>query len=289
MPLIEPIIRPPSEAGSLLLQVTTGCSANTCTFCGAYKVKKYSEIMTEIILGDVDEYARVYPNARKLFLLDGDALAIPQNNLITILDHINKKLPQINRISSYTNDFSIVSRTNVELAALRKRRLRVVYMGLETGSQELLSRCKKKSTVTGMISSIEKLKNAGISTDIMVLLGLGGKEKSKEHIIETAHTLNAMQPEFLAFLSLMLIPGTPLARDAENGRFQELSPAELLFELHEIITQLDLKRTYVRATHASNYLPIEGRLPHDKDRILSTIQAAMRGEISLKPEFFRGL
>lgn len=245
--------------------------------------------MTEIILGDVDEYARVYPNARKLFLLDGDALAIPQNNLITILDHINKKLPQINRISSYTNDFSIVSRTNVELAALRKRRLRVVYMGLETGSQELLSRCKKKSTVTGMISSIEKLKNAGISTDIMVLLGLGGKEKSKEHIIETAHTLNAMQPEFLAFLSLMLIPGTPLARDAENGRFQELSPAELLFELHEIITQLDLKRTYVRATHASNYLPIEGRLPHDKDRILSTIQAAMRGEISLKPEFFRGL
>ena len=175
------------------------------------------------------------------------------------------------------------------MAELYDHKMRLIYIGLESGNQDLLDRCNKRSTADEMIKAVQKSTKAGIKSSVIVLLGLGGKKYSKEHIRDTISALNKMRPRYLSFLSLMLIPGTPLYEDAERGKFEELNSKELLVEAHDIINGLELNKTIFRSNHASNYLPLEGRFPADKNKILERLKVAIDGNMFLKPEFLRGL
>lgn len=289
MGIIEPAIRPPAEADSFLLQVTLGCSANSCTFCGAYMNKPFRPKDPQEIEADIARHARRYPGERRAFLMDGDALALGNSRLVPILKKLEEAFPCLTRISSYANGTNIARRSLQELNELREHKLSLLYMGLESGSQAVLDRCKKSSSAEEMIEAVQKAAEARIKSSVIVLLGLGGKKYSDEHVRGTIEALNRMQPRYLSFLSLMLIPGTPLAEEARRGDFTELNSFELLKESHDIIEGLDLRQTVFRSNHASNYLPLEGTFPKDKQLLLENLRAAMDGEICLRPEFLRGL
>ena len=289
MAIVEPVIRPPSEAESFLLQLTLGCSANNCNFCGAYKNKPFFVKDPKEIAADIDAYSRRYKETRRVFLMDGDALVLGNNRLIPVLEHLGRAFPRLSRVASYANGSNILQKDDRALAELYARKLSLVYMGLESGSQDVLSRCGKSSSAEDMIEAVHKAANAGIKSSVIVLLGLGGKKHSQEHVKGTIDALNRMQPRYLSFLSLMIIPGTPLAKEVRNGDFKELSPFELLQESYAIIEGLDLKRTIFRSDHASNYLALEGALPKDKMMLLQALRSAIEGKTGLKPEMFRGL
>ncbi len=289
MPLIEPIIRPPAEADSLLLQVTTGCSANTCTFCGAYTDKPFRILPFAVIRQDIREAAAAWPAARRVFLLDGDALVLGNDKLIPVLDELQAAFPRLSRIASYANGDTITARCDGELQALAARKLTLVYIGLESGSQALLDARRKRATVAQMVEAVQRAAAAGIRSSVIVLLGLGGQEHSAEHVRETITALNAMQPHYLSFLSLMLIPDTPLAEEAARSTFRELDAMGMLREAREILAGLELRRTVFRCDHASNFLSLAGRLPTDKNTLLAQLDAALSGRQRLRPWFLRGL
>ena len=289
MPTIEPCIRPPSEAESILLQITCGCSCNTCTFCGAYKTKQFLIKPIKEIFGDIDCFARQPNPSHQLFLMDGDALVLNNHKLLPVLQRIRQRLPSVNRIASYANATNITDRSAHELQQLFDHNLKLIYLGLESGSQEILDRCRKKPTARHMIDAVRKAHDAGIHSSVMVLLGLGGTKHSQQHIVETAAALNEMQPRYLSFLSLMIVPQTVLADQQQRGEFKPLSAQELLIETYEILTRLTLRRTQFYANHASNYLPLAGRLPQAKEELLHLLEAAIKGKIDLTPEFLRGL
>lgn len=221
--------------------------------------------------------------------MDGDALVIKNDKLLPILEKLKAAFPKLSRISSYANGHNITSRNSQELKELYEHKLSLIYIGLESGSQKILNRCKKRSSVQEMIEAVNRAALAGIKCSVIVLLGLGGRESSEEHIRDTITALNRMQPRYLSFLSLMLIPATALRKEAEKGDFEELSSLELLKETHDILQGLELEKTIFRSNHASNYLALEGRLPHDKDTLLGVLEDAMNGEVALKHEFQRGL
>jgi radical SAM superfamily enzyme YgiQ (UPF0313 family) len=287
--MIGPVIRPPSEADSFLLQVTTGCSSNQCSFCGAYKNKSFRLKKEEEILGDIETAARNHPGIRRVFLLDGDALAVPNTKLLPVLDALDRNFPALTRIASYANGSNISCRTDDELKALSERKLKLIYLGLESGSQEILDRMQKSSTAEEMVRSVRRAEAAGIKSSVMVLLGLGGKRDSGLHVRETVAALNRMQPRYLSFLSLMIIRGTGLYQEMKRKNFEELGAEELLREARQMIEGLELQKTVFRSNHASNYFPIEGRFPQDKARILAMLQSAAVGELPLRPDFLRGL
>jgi len=289
MPIVEPVIRPPAEAGSFLLQVTLGCSADSCSFCGAYKSKTFRVKDRKEITADINWYARRYQDTRRVFLMDGDALVLSNSKLVPILEELNNAFPRLTRISSYANGCNITRKDENGLIELYKHKLSLIYMGLESGSQEILNIHKKSSTVEDMIHAVNRAAKANIKSSVIVLIGLGGKKYSKDHIKGTVEALNKMQPRYLSFLSLMVIPGTPLAEEIKRGVFEELSPGELLKESYGIIKGLELKKTVFRSNHASNYLPLEGTFPKDKSKLLNFLEAAISGEIMLKPESLRGL
>jgi len=289
MSLVEPVFRPPSEADSFLLRVTVGCSSDDCAFCGMYKMKSFRVKDPAEVFTDIDQYARRFPAARRVFLMDGDALVLSNAKLIPVLDKLGQAFPRLTRVSSYANGFNITKKTDAELEALAARKLDLIYMGLETGSQEVLDRCGKVSSVCEMIEAVRRAEGAGIRSSVMVLLGLGGRECSDEHIRGTIEALNAMQPRYLSFLSLMIVPGTPLAGELKRGTFKELDARGLLQECYEIVAGLELRRTVFRSNHASNYLPLEGVFPKDKPALLETLRAALAGKTGLRPDLFRGL
>lgn len=289
VPVIEPSIRPPAEAGSFLLQVTTGCSANSCTFCGAYAGKPFRAKPFEEVCADIDEGRAADPGVRRVFLMDGDALALANRRLGPIIERLAAAFPALTRISSYASGGQVVRRSDDELRELRGGKLTLVYMGLESGSQAILDRCRKRATVVEMVEAVRKAAAAGIKSSVIVLLGLGGKERSAEHIRETIRALNRMQPRYLSFLSLMLIPGTPLWEASRRGEFHELDSRALLREARDILAGLELEKTVFRADHASNCLSLEGRLPADKASLVRTLDLAIAGKLPMRPEFFRGL
>jgi len=289
MPIIEPVIRPPSERKSFLLQITTGCSLNTCTFCGAYQNKPFSVKKESEIFKDIDEYAKFDLDLRRVFLLDGDALVVSNNKLIPILKEINNVFPKLARISSYANGNNIVNRSKEELNELYDHKLSLIYIGLESGSEDILKMCNKKSSARQMIEAVVKANESGIKSSVIVLLGLGGKEHSKKHVRDTISVLNKMQPRYLSFLSLMLIKGTSLYEQCKKKQFVELDSSELLNEAHDIVEGLELEKTIFRCNHASNFLPLEGRLPKDKPVLLGAFKKALDGKVFLKPNFLRGL
>ncbi|MCK5179820.1 MAG: radical SAM protein [Candidatus Omnitrophica bacterium] len=289
MAIVEPIIRPPSEAESFLLQVTVGCSANQCTFCGAYLNKPFAIKNFEEIVLDIQRGRSLHPQTRRVFILDGDALVVNNTKLLPVLKELNDAFPMLSRISSYATGYNILKRTDKELHELYAYQLKLIYIGLESGNQDILDRCRKRSSAEEMVEAVRRAAKARIKSSVIVLLGLGGKRYSKEHVKDTITALNRMQPRYLSFLSLMVIPGTPLYEEILNGDFAELNPIELLKEAHDIISGLKLEKTIFRCNHASNYLPLKGRFPQDKERLLDSLQLALQGELKLKPEFLRGL
>lgn len=283
------IIRPPSEANSILLQVTVGCSHNKCTFCGTYIGERFKIKSDAIIMEDI-AFARVYcRRQRRVFLCDGDALIVPQKRLLKILKAIREQLPWVTRVGVYANTKSIQMKTPEELGDLREHGLGIAYMGLETGDDVTLKAVSKGATAQKMIQMGKKIRAAGIRLSITVLLGLAGRERSDVHARETGNVLTAIDPEFVGALSLMLVPGTPLCDAHDAGQFDLLNADEMLRELRGMIESTHLTRGQFHANHASNYLPIKARMPRDKEKTLALINQALAGDISLKPEWMRAL
>lgn len=283
------IIRPPSEANSILLQVTVGCSHNRCTFCAAYKGERFKIKPDEIIQKDIEFAATHCRQQRRLFLCDGDAMIISQKRLPGIFRSIREKLPWVNRVGLYANAKSLKRKSLEELKELKELGLGIIYMGLESGDDETLLKVNKKGNSDDMIEQGKKVKAAGIKLSITVLLGLAGPEQSTVHAIETGRVLSAIDPDYVGALSLMLVPDTPLYNDWASDRFVLIEPEQMLQELGLIISHTNLTRGLFFANHASNYLPIKARLPRDKEQTLALINEAINGKIALKPEAYRGL
>jgi radical SAM superfamily enzyme YgiQ (UPF0313 family) len=283
------IMRPPSEANSILLQVTVGCSHNKCTFCGAYKGERFKIKSDEIIFQDIAFAAEYCRRQRRVFLCDGDALIIPQKRLLAILKAIEKALPWVTRVGVYANTKSIHMKTVDELRELKAHGLGIAYMGLESGDDVTSKQIIKGATAEKMIQMGQKIRSAGIKLSITVLLGLAGRDRSMIHAEETGRVLSAIDPEYVGALSLMLVPGTPLCRSYEAGDFQLLEPDEMLAELRCMIEHTHLSKGLFHANHASNYLPIKARMPKDKQNTLLQIDQALSGKIALKPEWMRAL
>ena len=283
-------IRPPSEADSILLQVTLGCSHNRCTFCGTYRDKQRFRIKDDrIIRGDILYAARHMQNEDRLFLMDGDALIIPQPRLMWILERIREHLPWVKRVGAYANVKSIKMKSVEELKQLRQTNLGILYYGVETGDDEIRIAIHKGSTAATCIEMGRRVKEAEIRLSVTVLLGIGGRENSLRHARATGELLSAMDPDFVGALTVMLIPGTPLYEEYANGTFALPDETGFLRELREMIAYTHLSRGYFFSNHASNYLPLKAKLPSGKQKALDLIDAALRGEVGLKPEWMRAL
>jgi radical SAM superfamily enzyme YgiQ (UPF0313 family) len=283
------IIRPPSEANSILLQITVGCSRNKCTFCGTYRGERFRIKSDDIIMSDIGFVAQHCRRQRRVFLCDGDALIIPQKRLMRILTEIERQLPWVTRVGMYANAKSIGMKRPEELSDLKAHGLGIAYMGLETGDDVTLKAINKGATAKKMILAGQKIRTAGIKLSVTVLLGIAGRQRSEIHASETGRVLSVIDPEYVGALSLMLIPGTPLCNDYDAGKFELIEPTEMLRELRTMIAHTDLSRGQFHANHASNYLPIKARLPKDKESTLALIDAALEGKVKLKPEFLRAL
>lgn len=283
------IFRPPSEAHSILLQVTTGCSHNKCSFCGMYKNQKFSIKNDQTILEDIRFAAEHCRRQKRLFLCDGDTLSIPQRRLVWILKQIQEHLPWIERVGTYANTKSIYHKTEEELRELRELGLKIAYMGLESGDDQTLAAINKGADSERMIAMGQKIRRAGIALSITVLLGIAGRERSQKHAMETGRVLSSIDPEYVGALSLMLVPGTPLHNEYEQGLFSLPDAEGMLREIAVMIEHTTLSGGYFHANHASNYLPIKARLPEDKKRTLALINDALQGRVSLKPEALRAL
>ena len=283
------IIRPPSEANSILLQITVGCSRNKCTFCGAYKGERFRIKPDSIIMADIAFAAIHCRRQRRIFLCDGDGLIVPQKRLLNLLQEIERQLPWVTRVGAYANSKSLKMKTLDELKVLKAHGLGILYMGLETGDDVTLKKINTGAASEEMIQMGKKARAAGIKLSITVILGIAGKSRSNIHARETGRVLSAIDPEYVGALTLMLIPGTPLYQDYSDGKFFLLEPDDMLNELKTMIEATELSKGLFHANHASNYLPIKARLPKDKEKTLKLIDNALSGKIDLKPEFLRAL
>lgn len=282
-------IRPPSEAYSILLQVTLGCSHNKCSFCGTYKDKLFTIKDDDTILSDIIFASKTMRRQDRVFLMDGDALIIPQKRLMWILDRIREHLPWVRRVGAYANAKSIRLKSMEDLISLRENGLGIVYLGVETGDEALLKEISKGVSGENLIKMGKKVKEAGIKLSVTVLLGIAGTERSQEHARATGKLLSAMDPDYVGALSVMLMPGTPLYDAYRRGEFHLPDPEGLLVELREMLSHTELSRGMFFSNHASNYLPIKVRFPGGKQKALDLIDAALRGEVGLRPEWMRAL
>jgi len=283
------IIRPPSEANSIILQVSVGCSHNKCTFCGAYKGVHFHIKDAATINDDIAFAARYCKNQNRVFLADGDALIIPTARLIKIFSSIREQLPWVNRISLYGNTKSILRKTRNELKRLKELGLNRVYMGLESGHDPTLKKIRKGVSTEQMIAAAEMVRETGLFLSVTVLLGIAGWSQSADHARETGLVLSRMKPNQIATLTLMLLKNTPLYEDARSGSFQLPDQRMLLKELKILVESINLERVQFQTNHASNYLPISGRLPRDSKKILKIIEDGLNGRLTLKGEHQRAL
>lgn len=289
MRYVEPVFRPPSEAQSYLLPVTTGCSHNECTYCAMYLTKSFRVRPEKEVLEDLAMARATLGDVRRVFLLDGDAFVLSPRKLLRILEAVRETFPGLQRVGAYINAANVATKTDDELREIAAAGLTIGYLGLESGDPDTVTRIKKGADVDEMVTAVCRAQAAGIKMSVMSLLGMAGREHSLRHARATAAALNRMQPRYAAFLTVTPVEGTELHEELEDGRFELISPEESLQELREIVAHLELSGTIFRANHASNYLPLKGRFPGDRERLLETIDAALDGRISLKPEYLRGL
>lgn len=271
----NPLFRPPAEAESLILQIDEGCPYNRCTFCGMYRGLKYRQRPLTEIAALIAREARLAPDTRRIFLADGDALRRPFADLRAILTMLAASFPALARINTYATGNAILSKTTEHLQALRALKLQILYLGLESGDDETLRRVRKAETAAVMIEAGCRAQTAGLRLSVMILLGLGGAARTREHALATATAINRMQPRLLSALRVIPVPGTEFHADVTAGRFQQLSEAGVVSELRLIVEHLDLTNTVFRANHTSNVIPLEARFPRDKPALLAQLDALL--------------
>ena len=286
------IFRPFSEANSYLLQCTIGCSHNQCTFCGMYKDQKYRERPLKEIMEDIAMAKDSYGDLEKVFLCDGDAIALETDMLLAIIKKLYQTFPSLRHVGSYVGPQSTLSKSMEELKTLRAAGLTKAYLGVETGDDELLKKVKKGVDSEQMLTTGQNLVAAGINLSAMVLLGLAGKgEASKRHALATATICNEMKPQYLAALTVTPIPVTVLYRQLERGEFELLDPFETLDEMKQIFENITADNMKFVGTHSSNYLSITGTLQRDKEKMIKAVDDVLksRDESSIRPDYMRGL
>ena len=285
------IFRPPSEADSLILQVTVGCSYNRCTFCGAYQGKSFRVKTFDEVKEDIDEVCAYGVSIPRVFLADGDALAIPQEQLINILSTLKTRVRGLERVGIYANARDILRKSVDELKELKALNLGIIYLGLESGNREVLRRIKKNATVDRMIRAARRVKESGILLSVTVLLGIGGVELSQAHAEDTGKVLSQMDPDFVGALSLMVVSGTPIEKEIETGRLVLTTPFALIQELETMILHSEFTQCFFASNHASNYLPLRIRMPEEKKEALQKIREVLRRKDPelLRPEYLRAL
>jgi radical SAM superfamily enzyme YgiQ (UPF0313 family) len=284
-----PLYRPPSEADSMIFQVTLGCSFNKCSFCNMYRTKEYSERPWEEIKAEIDVAAKFYPDTHRVFLADGDAINLPNGMLVQILKYLYSKFPALERVSCYAMPMNILQKKDGELKELRTAGLRMLYIGIESGSNIVLRKVTKGATYQTIVQACQKAKSHGFILSCMVILGLGGKTYTKEHIADTARVLSETAPDYVGALTLYLEDEVREEFMTKFGEpFVPLEDGEVLDELERLVSGFDPKTPVVfRANHASNVYSIKGTMPDDRDRVLSLVKSLKSHPEMLKPKFLR--
>ncbi|WP_243441147.1 radical SAM protein [Dethiobacter alkaliphilus] len=285
----QPLFRPPSEAYSLILQATIGCSHNACSFCSMYKGKKFRVRSLEEMAEDIRMAKERYGYVEKVFLADGDALAMETDHLLELLQLVREGFPKARQISVYAGPKNILAKSEEELRSIREAGVSLAYFGLESGDEEVLKEVKKGATPEEMAKAGKKIQLAGIDLSVTVILGLGGRHRWREHALQTAKVASEINPRYLAALTLMVDKRTPLGKKVASGEFAVPSAAESLLELKTLIENLEVDDCLFRSNHASNYLAVGGALPKDRKSMISAIEQALRDQRLLKDEAFRGL
>lgn len=286
----EPLYRPPSEADSAIVQATLGCSHNRCAFCLMYKGKQFRARPQRETLADLSELARLHPRAGRVFLADGDALVLSTERLLAIAEHSFRVFSDLQRIACYANPANLLNKSVEDLTRLREAGLTLLYVGLESGDDEILARIDKGASRAEVVAACRRARDAGIAVSITVLLGLGGSERSEAHARATAAALTEIDPEYASALTLMLGPFEPAFAELA-APWTPITPMETLAELEWLVEDLRPTRCVFRSNHASNYLPLRGTLPEDREALLQIIRNA-RADPSgrrLRPEWSRGL
>lgn len=285
------IYRPPSEAKSIILQITVGCKHNSCTFCTMYKDKSF-RIKSRTEINEIVSIALAQDSdAERIFLADGDAIAVETPLLIEILDQLYAKFPNLKRVGIYGGPKDILAKSSEELAELKAHGLNIVYLGVESGNEEILKSVCKGVTTDQMIAAGQKLKASDLTLSCTIIIGLGGKALSHQHALDTAHVISAIDPQYLGALTLMLDQEAPLTKMVEEGKFQLLTPFESLTELRTMLEALNVSNCVFRSNHASNYLPLRATLPKDQHILLQTLESILKNKTTeqLRPEYWRGL
>jgi radical SAM superfamily enzyme YgiQ (UPF0313 family) len=271
----NPMFRPPAEADSLILQVDQGCPYNRCAFCGMYADLKYRRRSLEQVREMIETEARQDPHVLRVFLADGDVLWRPFIELRVTLVELGRHFPELARVNAYATGSSIAAKSDEELRELHALKLQTLYLGLESGDDETLRRVRKKEDATTMVEAVRRAQACGLRLSVMILLGLGGRVRTREHAEATAAALNVMQPRLLSALRVIPVPGTELYDDTRAGRFQQLTEQEVVAELERIVERLELKNTVFRADHRSNIVPLEGRFPRGKELLLAQLETLL--------------
>jgi radical SAM superfamily enzyme YgiQ (UPF0313 family) len=284
-----PLYRPPSEANSIIFQVTLGCSFNKCSFCNMYRTKEYSERPWEEIMSEIDIVSKSFPQTERIFLADGDAINLSTEKLIQILDYIKEKFPNLKRISSYAMPKNLLQKTSAELTLLNKKGLDMLYIGIETGNDILLKKITKGATSKSIIDACNRAKKSGFIISCMIILGIGGKRYSVDHIKETARVVSEASPNFLAALTLIIEDGV---YDEFMKKFSEpfetLDDSLILNELELLLSEINpISPIVFRANHASNVYSIGGNLPEDREKMLALVSSLKEHPELLKPKVLR--
>ena len=286
----EPVYRPPSEAESLILQATIGCSHNGCAFCYMYKEKSFRAKPWDELKAEIDYAARRWPGTRRIFLADGDAFVLGTDRLELVLDSLGASFPKLQRVTAYATPRNLLSKSTQEMKRLREKGLTILYYGVESGDRELLQMIGKGASPDEMVEGCSRARDAGIKLSVTVIIGLGGREGSLRHARSTAELLNRIQPRYLSALTLMLGPFGKEYQSRMRPDFTFNSPLDDVRELHGIVSRLETEKCIFRSNHASNYLPLKGTLMRDRERLLAEMEKAIETpEALLRPEWMRGL
>jgi len=284
------IYRPPSEARSLIVQVTVGCTHNGCTFCPSYKAKKFYLKPFDIVLADLQEARGRYRSVNRIFFADGDALCMTTAKFRKLLDTSRGLFPECSRIGTYSRAAQILKKSDSELAELRAAGLGIIYIGAESGSDEVLRRVNKGETAEDIIASVHKAERAGIETSVTFISGLGGVELMEEHAVRTGEMISAMGASYVGLLTLLLSREAPIYQEVHSGKFKQLSPVETMKELEIILDRTECERdTVFRANHPSNWLILKGVLPRDKALLLGQVRSAIAAPEMLRSHSQRRL
>lgn len=270
------LYRPPSEAYSLIVQATIGCTHNGCTFCSMYKDKNFRVRSTSEIIEDLKVGREKYKNVDRIFIADGDALAIKNIELEKILSYIDDEFKECSRVGIYGSPKAILSKSTEDLMRLKTLGLGIVYLGVESGSEKILKKINKGVTREEMIRAGKKIVDSGIKLSITLISGIGGKEDSHEHAVESAKIINEINPDYVGLLTLIIEEDVPLYEDLQNGKFELLSPKEVLLETRKMVEALNVDNCIFRSNHASNYVALKGTLPEDKKQILNQIDEGLK-------------